>query len=109
AADGFTPGELGITTGRITAAQLAQLAPTVTLRRPAGRVLRDVRVTASKVLFEDRTAAAVRQRVTFEYSVEFDSTTAFGWRGKADEVVAGTIDVAVDAAGATHRASGLFH
>ncbi|HEX7316674.1 MAG TPA: LodA/GoxA family CTQ-dependent oxidase [Pyrinomonadaceae bacterium] len=77
-AEGFLPAELGVTIANPTPAQLAPIAPTLTFKREDNNDVPDMKATAQKLLLQNNALPPdLRQRFTFVYQVEFDSTDGF--------------------------------
>jgi hypothetical protein len=71
-AEGFLPGDLGVTTANPTPQQLAAFAPTIAVP------LANARVKPQQMLLEDTSLPTnLRQRFTFVYGMEFDNTNDF--------------------------------
>jgi len=77
-AEGFLPADLGVTTATPNAAQLAAIAPSLTLHLPNGSLVPAMTGKAQAMLLEDAGLPAKPQRFTFVYQIAFSDLAAFG-------------------------------
>lgn len=75
---GLLPSELGITTANPTPAQLAAMAPSITITRSNGSSVPGMSAAPHALLLQDTSLPAnLRQRFTFVYRIEFANVSGF--------------------------------
>lgn len=110
-AEGFTPAELGVTGASPTQAQLVSFAPAIAIRRADNTVVPGMTARPHAFLLQDNSLPAdLRQRFTFVYQIEFDSTAGFSVGGAVVESQTVNLTATKNAGGAgTHLAYGFMH